>query len=199
MRAKTLYAVVLVTAVALSSACHRLTFLPGQEPEHKPVVCEGRYALCTSAACAPLATFNPKTGKVESTSALCECAVANGPSLGDLSCADRAPQGKDGNLLVSTYSFGETATHPAMTCAEGSPWAFCYDQPCVVDPKDPTKARCTCPLRTSGEYATLGGACDKAKCATTIWSAAAPDAMKEASNLLAKDEGLKAVPANSCQ
>jgi hypothetical protein len=201
MRSNVWLAAVLLTAlvllVALLAGCHRPAFLGGKDDAAgKSVVCEGRYALCTSAACTPIPVRDAKTGKMIVTRALCECAVANGPSLGDLPCAERAPQG-DGRFLVSTYSFGETATHPAMTCPTGTPWAFCYDQPCVVDPKDPSKAQCTCQVHTDGEFQTLGGNCDKTKCGT-LWSAATPDGRKGASELLASAEGLKTVPANSC-
>jgi hypothetical protein len=198
MRSKGLLAM-LVTVGLLLGGCHRPAFLGGETEMKGPVVCEGRYALCVAAACLPIPSWNAKTGKMETiqaTRALCECAVANGPSLGDLPCAARAPQG-EGKYLVSTFSFGETATHPAMSCPGGTPWAYCYDQPCVVDPKDPSKAQCTCQLRTSGEFQTLGGNCDKSKCGT-LWSGAAADAMAGAAKLLASGEGLKAVPANSC-
>jgi len=190
---------VLLAAGALSAGCHRPAFLGGTDDTAKqPVVCEGRYALCTSAPCTPIPVFDAKTGQVVVGKALCECLVANGPSLGDLPCAARAPQGDGGRYLISTYSFGETAIHPAMTCPTGIPWAFCYDAPCVVDPRDPAKAQCTCTVKTEGEYLTLGGGCDKAKCGTTLWSAATPAEMKAAGALLAEREGLKTAPANSC-
>jgi hypothetical protein len=183
--------------LALLAGCHRPAFLGGKDDAQTLVVCEGRYALCAAAACTPLPVFDAKSGKIVVGKALCECDVANGPSLGARDCAARAPQ-EDGRYLVAAYSFGETAIHPAMSCPAGTPWAACDDQPCVVDPKDPTKAQCTCPVRTAGEFQTLGGNCDKAKCGTTLWSAATPDAAKESGKLLAEGEGLKAVPANSC-
>lgn len=198
MRRRALTAAAMITALALAAGCHRPAFLGGKdESAHEPTVCEGRYALCAAASCTPIPARDAKTGKIVLAKALCECEVANGPSLGDLSCAVRAPQ-DNGRYLVSSYSFGETATHAAMTCPTGTPWASCDDQPCVVDPKDPTKAQCTCPVRTDGEYQTLAANCDKSKCGTTLWAAATPDAIKEAGKLLAEGEGLKAVPANSC-
>jgi hypothetical protein len=197
MRSRTWLACALLAAGALCGGCQRPAFLGGRsEPAGRPAVCEGRYALCLSAPCTPIPSFDGKTGKIVVAKALCECVVANGLSLGNLPCAARAPQ--DGRYLVSTYSFGETATHPTMTCPVGTPWAFCYDQPCTVDPKDPGKALCNCQVKTEGEYQTLGGGCDKAKCGTTLWSAATPAWVNEAGKLLAEGEGLKAVPANSC-
>jgi hypothetical protein len=198
MRPTLRFAAFLMAAIAavLLAACRRPAFLGGEVEAKGTVVCEGRYALCVAAACTPIPAVDAKTGKIVVAKALCECAVANGPSLGDLPCAARAPQG-EGKYLVSTYSFGETATHPAMSCPGGTPWAYCYDQPCVVDPKDLSKAQCTCPIRTSGGFETLGGNCDKSKCGT-LWSGATADAMAGAAKLLATGEGLKAVPANRC-
>jgi hypothetical protein len=195
MRVNVLLAATLVTAAALLGACRRPAFLGGEAETQGATVCEGKYALCVAAACTPIPAWNARTGKMETAKALCECAVANGPSLGDLPCAARAPQ--DGKFLVATFSFGETATHPVMSCPGGTPWAYCYDQPCVVDPKDPSKAQCTCQLRTSGEFQTLGGNCDKSKCGT-LWSGATADGLTAAAKLLASAQGLKTVPANSC-
>lgn len=195
MRRKLTEAVGLVMVVALAVACQAV--YDCREP-HQRVVCEGRYAFCAEAPCTPIPTLDPQTGKIETKTALCECRVANGPSLGDLSCIARAPQG-EGRYLVSTFSFDETATHPLMSCPSGTPWASCYDQPCLLDAKDHSKAQCICPIRTDGEYQTLGGSCERTKCGSTLWSAATPGAMKELGMLLARVERLKHVPANSCQ
>jgi len=201
MRSKLPLAAALLAAsvsMALFAGCRRPAFLGGEdESSLKPAVCEGKYALCLAAPCVPIPVFDAKSGKIVVGKALCECEVANGPSLGDLACGARAPQGEGGRYLHSTYSFGDTATHPAMTCPTGTPWAFCYDQPCVVDAKDPTKAQCTCLVRTDGDYQTLGGNCDKAKCGT-LWAGAAPDAMAALEKRLATGEGMKTVPANRC-
>jgi len=200
MRSRPVPAAFLCTAGALATllaGCHRPAFLGGTDDSARGVVCEGRYALCSSASCTPIPVYDVKSGKIVVGKALCDCVVANGPSLGDRSCADRAPQG-DGRYLVAAFSFGETAIHPAMGCPTGGAWASCDDQPCVVDPKDASKAQCTCQVRTDGEYQTLGGNCDKAKCGTTLWAGATPDAWKEAGTKLAAGEGLKAAPANSC-
>jgi hypothetical protein len=192
-------AAALLLSGLLLAGCRRSawpTFLGGGAPEAKAAVCEGRYALCAAAACTPVPVFDARTGKVVLTKALCDCEVANGPSLGTLPCSARAPQG-EGRFLVAAFSFGDTAVHPTLSCAAGTPWASCADAPCTVDPKDPGKAHCTCRYQTEGEYQTLGGGCDKSKCGSLL-AAATPEAMKEAGKLLAEEEGLKAVPANSC-
>jgi hypothetical protein len=197
MRSKVVLAALLLTAGALLGSCRRPAFLGGEPEGPKPTLCEGKYALCTSAACTPIPTLDPKSGKIVVNRALCECEVANGPSLGDQACAARAPQ-ENGRFLVSAYSFGETAIRPAMTCPTGTSWAYCFDQPCVVDSKDTSKAQCTCQVRTSSEYVTLGGNCDKTKCSATLWSAATPDGFKGLAELMARGQGLKSAPANSC-
>lgn len=194
MRRKRAEVIVLAAATVLAVACRPV--YDGSEP-HPRAVCEGRYAFCGEAPCTPIPTLDPQTGRIETKSALCECRVANGPSLGDLPCSARAPQA-EGRSLISTYSFSETATHPLMTCPSGTPWASCYDQPCVVDAKDRSKAQCLCPVRTDGEYQTLGGNCDKRKCGDTLWSAATPGAIRESGMFLARAEGLRHVAANSC-
>lgn len=169
-----------------------------QPPLTAPTLCNGVYALCISAPCTPIPVYNQQTGKIEVTTALCECEVVNGPSLGDLSCANRQPQGPGGRYIVSTYSFAQLRTKPLMSCPSGTPWTFCYDQPCVIDAKQPGHATCTCPMRTSGAYVTEGGGCDTAQCAAVIWSAATPQADAAASKGLAKLLGLPKVPTNNC-
>ncbi len=169
-----------------------------QPPLTAPTLCNGTYALCISAPCTPIPVYNQQTGKIEVTTALCECEVVNGPSLGNLSCANRQPQGPGGRYIVSTYSFAQLRTKPLMSCPSGTPWTFCYDQPCVIDAKQPGHATCTCPVKTSGAYVTEGGGCDTAQCAATIWSAATPQADAGASKELAKLLKLPKVPANNC-
>jgi hypothetical protein len=163
----------------------------------RPTLCKGKYALCISAPCTPIPTYDKKH-QIEVKSALCECDVVDGPSLGDLSCAEREPQGANGQYIVSTYSFEQLPTKPLMSCPSGTPWTFCYDQPCEIDAKAPTKATCTCPMRTSGAYVTEGGSCDTAQCAAVIWSGATPKVAAEANKKLAELMGLPKVPENNC-
>lgn len=186
------------TAAASAGAAHAAASPAQQPPLTKPTLCNGVYALCISAPCTPIPTYNQQTGQIEATTALCECQVVTGPSLGNLSCANRQPQGTGGRYIVSTYSFAQLRTKPLLSCPSGTPWTFCYDQPCVIDPKQPDHATCTCPVRTSGAYVTEGGGCDTAQCAATIWSAATPQADAGASKELAKLLKLPKVPSNNC-
>jgi hypothetical protein len=59
-----------------------------------------------------------------------------------------------------------------LSCGTSTVWAWCYGAPCVVDPTDPHKASCNCPLM-QGSMSTLGGSCQTSNC-SSIWSAAAP-------------------------
>jgi hypothetical protein len=71
-------------------------------------------------------------------------------------------------LCNRTPKYGLNST---LTCSDKSTvWAWCYGAPCVVDPNDPHKASCNCPLKQSA-MSTLGGNCTTANC-SSIWSAA---------------------------
>jgi len=56
-------------------------------------------------------------------------------------------------------------------CENEQTWASCLDAPCTVDPNDPTKAKCKCPVATETPWLTFGGDCDQAEC-SNFWSAA---------------------------
>jgi hypothetical protein len=134
--------------------------------------CDGTYALCIKAPCAPIASSDGH----EIDSALCSCEVVKGWSMGPASCAARTPV-KQGNYtyLMSTYSNLFNAGNKTLTCSSSSTlWAWCYGAPCVVDSKDPTKASCNCPVKQSAA-STLGGDCQQNACGG-LWSAATPQA-----------------------
>ena len=136
--------------------------------------CDGTYALCIKAPCAPITTRSGGSTVIDS--ALCSCDVVKGWSMGPASCTARAPvqQGRY-TYLMSTYSNLFNATNKTLTCASTDTlWAWCYGAPCVVDPKDPNKANCTCPVKQSAA-STLGGDCRQDAC-DGLWSAATPQA-----------------------
>ncbi|MDP9121782.1 MAG: hypothetical protein M3O15_10525 [Acidobacteriota bacterium] len=128
------------------------------------VFCQGRYALCIKAYC-PTPKGLPAPGqKID-----CECNIVDGWSMGPDSCEDRAKN------LVSTYSNLYNAKDKTLFCeSESTIWAWCYGAPCTVDPKDPKKARCSCPVEQSAAK-TLGGRCQPSAC-SKVWSAATPAA-----------------------
>ena len=133
--------------------------------------CDGTYALCIKAPCTPIASAN---GAFDS--ALCSCDVVKGWSMGPASCTARAPvQHGRYTFLMSTYSNLFNATNKTLSCSSAeTEWAWCYGAPCVVDPSDPKKASCTCPVKQSAAN-TLGGDCRQGAC-DGLWSAATPQA-----------------------
>lgn len=131
-------------------------------------LCEGTFALCTSAACVPLP---------DSTQAACSCAVLRGKSMASVPCDTVAPtRGANGTEVVySMFSLEQFAQgKEAMKCAKDTPWTWCLNKPCTVDPADPDRALCVCDIVTNStqEWMTLGGRCDASTCQTAYWSGA---------------------------
>lgn len=155
-------------------------------------VCDKKYALCTSAPCIP-DPENPNK-------AICFCEVYTGKSFGQIACDRRMNFVDEKGIehLTSTYSFAQYDSKKTLTCPDGSPWTFCLDKPCTVDPADPKKAICQCEVKHSGEFVTLGGNCDKSTCKTSYWSAASPQDTQGAMAILVKSLGLTQAPSNYC-
>ncbi len=148
--------------------------MAGDNPaSFQSTMCDGTYALCIKAPCSPIPTLN-RIGNYYVNSALCECNVVDGWSMGPGACEDRAPMQQHGRTyLISTYSNLYNDEESTLACdSEDTLWAWCYGAPCVVDAKDPSKATCTCPVET-GPGRTLGGDCQQSSC-DGIWSAATP-------------------------
>lgn len=132
--------------------------------------CNGEYALCIKAPCEPIVSRD-SDGNLTITGANCTCQVELGWSMGPDSCDARKPVKSDGRTyLISTYSNFYNKTDLTLTCETPSVWGWCYGAPCVINEDDPTKATCTCPVKTSA-YKTLGGSCQQANC-SGLWSAA---------------------------
>ncbi|MGC1496162.1 MAG: hypothetical protein WA790_10160 [Sulfitobacter sp.] len=153
-------------------------------------VCRSKFALCTSAPCVP----DPSA---PGDQAICTCEVTEGPNFADKTrCKDRGPKaiatikGMAATQIISTYAFVQATTKPVMTCANDTPWTDCLNAKCIVDPKDPLKAICTCPYydaEKSGKVATFvtyGGSCNTSTCETAVWSAATVEAFKDGSKAL---------------
>lgn len=155
-------------------------------------ICSQEYALCTSAPCIP----DPQDPK----KSICFCTVQQGKSFGNASCAHRKPYtDKFGvRFVTSDYSFAEYHTKKTMICPDGKPWSFCLDKKCTVDPKDPTRAICTCDVLHAQKFVTLGGNCDKATCDTAYWSGATLDEVNTAMSILSKAFGMQKGPENYC-
>ncbi len=167
--------------------------------EQFPLVCDQRYALCTSAPCIP----DPN----DSSRTICACEVRSGQSYGTTTdpegtCEAFAPyHGPDGvQHIVSTYSFDQTPSQPMMTCAPAEPWSDCLNQPCTVDPLKPLAALCSCKIGSTGseDWLTLGGQCNAATCSKGYWSGALVSDTVAAAQYLAAAMDLTLVPRNFC-
>ena len=174
--------VVAVPAVVCVAFLAAVVLLPAAgaaaQPEsgavaYQSTFCEGTYALCIKAPCSAVPTLD-RLGNYYVDHALCQCEVVQGWSMGPGSCPDRAPMEQGGRTyLISTYSNRYNAEEKTLACdGEDTTWAWCYGAPCVVDPADPSKAACTCPVE-QGPGRTLGGDCQQSAC-EGIWSAATP-------------------------
>jgi hypothetical protein len=157
------------------------------------VICDGVYALCTSAPCIP-APRDPKNKSI------CECVVQEGKSYGNTPCETRKPKTlADGTkMLTSTYSFEQAPVTQVMTCPAGNPWSNCLDMACTVDPLNTKRAICNCEIVREGKFVTYGGSCDTGSCGLAYWSGATVGAFTSASKFLAKELGQSGMPLRQC-
>lgn len=169
-------------------------------------VCHGQFALCTSAPCIP----DPSAPGEQ---AICTCEVAQGANFADkTACPDREPKtvavvaGLNVQQIISTYAFVQAPTKPVLTCANTHPWTDCLNAKCVIDPRNPLKAICTCPYydaSVNGDvetFVTYGGSCNTNTCASAVWSAATVEAFQTGSEKLLKvmNPRAKDVPWTMC-
>jgi len=159
-------------------------------------MCQQFYGLCIGAPCEGLgdveltgfenATFVIGSGEGTvgdiTEHALCKCPLVNGNSIGKASCEDRKPVGTSS---ISTYSFQfNNSDNRFLKCDQDEfdqdlQFVDCYNQPCELDPEDPTQVICKCPVfpadvTPTDSYLTRGGNCNKSRC-TELWSAVPPD------------------------
>ena len=100
-----------------------------------------RFALCTSAPC--------EIDTSDSNSAICHCDVESGANWGQTTCEERMPQGTELRSNFSPIQAGPPQYLKALVCENEPTWASCLDAKCKVDPNDPTKAKCKCPVATT--------------------------------------------------
>jgi hypothetical protein len=136
-----------------------------QAREQQPIICSGKYALCSAAACQQIPGLKDR--------ALCQCSLWQGKNIGFSSCEQRKPQ-KNSNeqvKLLSTFSFG--GMHfKYMKCPKGNYWTSCLDQPCLADKNNLRKAHCNCKIESGTPYVTFAGMCDANNCNKSMWSGA---------------------------
>ena len=142
-----------MSLIKLTCACFLLTTAVavfaiafGTEQAAKPVMelCKHQYALCTSALCIP----QPD----DPTKAICFCAVEDDASMSSVACNTTQPS-TDANGIRTVYSAFSLEQFKqgkkVLQCPNGTPWTWCLNKRCTVDPSDPKKAICVCDvLRT---------------------------------------------------
>jgi hypothetical protein len=157
-------------------------------------ICDQQYALCTSAICVP------QPG--DATKAICVCDVKQGKSMATVPCNTLQPctDENDVRTLYSTFSLEQfNQGKKGMKCPSGTPWTWCLNKRCTVDPSNPKKAICLCDVMRTGEWTTLGGNCDTSTCATGYWSGATLSECEESGIFMAKALGLGTSPVKWCQ
>jgi hypothetical protein len=142
-------------------------------------VCESTYALCTTAACTPIA------GKEDTVS--CACNVETGYSLGLKPCQQEV-ETSEGKQIVSRYY----PIKSYVACDNDRPWANCLDSPCIVDPSDPSKAACACSVvKDQGPYLVVTDTYEASTCTTDLWSSATVTSATQVTDFLKTNPDLK--------
>jgi hypothetical protein len=179
----------LVAAIAVFA----VAFGSEQAAKSNMQLCKHQYALCTSALCVP------QPG--DPTKAICFCAVEEGASMSSVPCNTNEP-GTDANGIRTVYSafsleqFKEGKK--VLKCPNGTPWTWCLNKRCTVDPSDPKKAICVCDVLRTEEWITLGGKCDTGTCSTGYWSGATVKDFNEATSFMVKELSLGKSPVEWC-
>ena len=176
-----------------AAAVFTIAFGNEQAAKSDMQLCKHQYALCTSALCIP------QPG--DPTKAICFCAVEEGASMSSVPCNTIQPS-TDGNGIRTVYSAFSLEQFKqgkkVLTCASGTPWTWCLNKRCTVDPSDPKKAICVCDVLRTGEWITLGGNCDTATCTTGYWSGATVKDFNEATSFMVKALSLDQSPVKWC-
>jgi len=171
-----------------------VAFAHAESAQAENYLCQQQFALCTSAPCVP-EPGNPKV-------AICSCDVEDGPSLASVAC-DTVKPSTDANGIRTVYSQFALKQwqqgKKTLKCPSGTPWTWCLDKPCTVDPANPKKAICACDVVRTGEWITAGGNCNTATCNTAYRSAASLDAFSDATDFLLKSLKLKKSPVTWCR
>lgn len=157
-------------------------------------LCTQQYALCTSAQCIPLPDDPAK--------AVCFCDVHSGQSMSTIPCKNLKPSFDDNGIrtVYSTYSLEQFKEgKKGMKCPDGSPWTWCLNKRCTVDPMDNNRAICVCDVMRAGAWMTLGGNCDTSTCTTGYWSGATLKDNEEGNVFMMKRLGLDKSPVKWCQ
>jgi hypothetical protein len=182
------------TALSVVAAALAAAFGATHSARAENHLCRQQFALCTSAPCIP-EPGNPKV-------AMCSCDVEDGTNLATVAC-DTVKPNTDANGVRTVYSqFALKQWQQGkrtLTCPAGTPWTWCLNKPCTVDPANPKKAMCACDVVRTGEWITAGGNCNTATCNTAYWSGAASDAFLDGIDFMLKSLNIKKSPVQACR
>jgi hypothetical protein len=156
-------------------------------------LCKQQFALCTSAPCIPQ-PGNPKV-------AMCMCDVEDGPNLASVACDTVKPStDADGiRTVYSQFALKQFAQgKKTLKCPSGTPWTWCLNKPCTVDPANPKRAICACDVLRTGEWITAGGNCNTDTCKTAYWSGAGTSDFNDGVNFLLKSTNRQKSPVTYC-
>jgi len=157
-------------------------------------LCNHPYALCTSARCIP----QPGNAK----KAICFCDVEKGESMSTSPCHRLKPSTDKSGIetIYSTFSFKQYEEgKKVMQCPGGTPWTWCLNKQCTVDPENSQQAICLCDImRTEDPWITFGGSCDASSCNTSYWSGAALKDFEEGNVFMTKKMHLDLSPVKWC-
>jgi hypothetical protein len=102
--------------------------------------------------------------------------------------------------LYSAFSFKQFKEgKKGMKCPSGTPWTWCLNKRCTVDPSNPKKALCVCDVMRTGEWTTLGGNCDTSTCNSGYWSGATLQDLEQANVFMTKALKLEKSPVQWCK
>ena len=176
-----------------AAAVFTIAFGNDQAVKSDMQLCKHQYALCTSALCIP------QPG--DATKAICFCAVEESASMASMPCNTIKPS-TDANGIRTVYSAFSLEQFKqgkkVLTCASGTPWTWCLNKRCTIDPSDSKKAICVCDVLRTGEWITLGGNCNTATCSTGYWSGATVKDFNEASSFMQRALRLDDSPVKWC-
>lgn len=152
-------------------------------------ICDGRYALCSSARCDEMA------GDPSHVACHCEGPL-KGRNIANSACAARE------KALTSTFSLYDPTGGPdrkatsvlSCTGAKARSWAFCLDAPCT---ETGGKVTCRCELKPATDFYAFTATCPSGDAALAaacglIWSAASREELE--SGVAQLSAGLSGAP-----
>jgi hypothetical protein len=147
-------------------------------------LCEGAYALCTTAKCSPV--------EGEPGTVACACDVKDGYSAGKDNCKPTEVTSY-GTEVQSRYF----PVKSLSICTNDRDWADCLGKRCTIDKNDPGKATCFCTIeKAKGPYVIVGDSYTPKTCTTGIISSATVEGNQDINKFLKSTGKLEPYPVN---